>query len=275
MLDYETEYDNRKRVPRHPEMQAGWEKASEVYVKEAKVELAQAYGSHARHRYDLFRPRTGGSEQPLVVYVHGGYWQRGDRNVYGFLAKELNARGLAVAIPSYRLCPEVGVMDIVGDLRRCLKTLWEKTRQRPVVVGHSAGGHIAAAMLATDWAKEGAPADLVKAAYSLSGVFDLGPLVSTSLNAALKLDEANARAASPLYWPAPAKARTFVAAAGGEESQEFIRQSLEIAAAWSRAGVKAECVVVPGADHFSIVEELANLESAMLARVVAMANAKA
>jgi arylformamidase len=273
-LDLEAEYDNRKRVPEHAAMQERWQKASEAYAKEARAELDQTYGPGPRHRYDLFRPKGGGNDGPLVVYIHGGYWQRGDRKLYAFVARELNARGLTVAVPSYTLCPAVSIMDIVGELRRALKAIWEKTKQRPVVVGHSAGGHLAASMLATDWSKQGGvPADLVRSAYSLSGVFELAPLITTSLNEALKLDAAKAAEASPLLWPAPAKDRTFVAAAGGEESQEFIRQSLEITAAWSRAGVKAECVVVPGANHFTIVEDLARPESAMLARIVAMARA--
>jgi arylformamidase len=271
-LDLEAEYNNLKRVPQHVEIRARWAKDSEAYRKEAKVNLDQSYGSGARNRYDLYHPAAGGSSAPLVVYIHGGYWQRGDRKDNGFVARHLNARGIAVAAPSYTLCPAVGIMDIVGELRQCLKVLWEKLRQRPVVVGHSAGGHLAAAMLATDWSKvSGVPADLVKAAYAISGVFDLTPLLPTSLNEALKLDPAKAREASPILWPPPPKARTLVAAAGGDESQEFIRQSLEIASTWSKAGVKAECVIVPGANHFTIVEELANPESAMVARIAALA----
>lgn len=271
-LDLEAEYNNRQRVPEHPAIQERTAKLAEAYVKEAKAELDQSYGPGSRQRYDLFRPRTGDSNAPLVVYIHGGYWQRGDRKGNAFAARALNERGIAVAMPSYALAPAASIMDIVGDLRRCLKTLWEKTKQRPVVAGHSAGGHLAAAMLATDWSKVGGvPADLVRGAYALSGVFDLAPLIPTSLNEALKLDAAKAREASPLLWPPPAKERSFVAAAGGDESQEFIRQSLEIASAWSKAGVKAECVVVPGANHFTIVEELVNPDSAMVARIAAMA----
>lgn len=271
-LDLEAEYNNRKRVPEHVDIQASRAKASEAYRKETKVEADLAYGSGARHRYDLYRPKSAGADAPLVVYIHGGYWQRGDRKDNGFIARELNAEGVAVALPSYSLCPSVGVIDIVGELRQCLKAVWEKTKRRPVVVGHSAGGHLAAAMLATDWSKvPGVPTDLVKAAYAISGVFDLAPLLPTSLNEALKLDPARARAASPLYWPAPAKGRAFVAAAGGDEAQEFVRQALEITAAWSQAGVAAECVVVPGANHFTIVDELVRPNSAMLARVVGMA----
>jgi arylformamidase len=273
-LDLEAEYDNRKRVPEHVGLQAEWTKASEAYAKEAKAELDLAYGSGPRQRYDLFAARTGGNAAPVVVFIHGGYWQRGDRKLYGFLGKEMNARGVTLALPSYSLCPSVGIMDIVAELRQCIAAIWKKTGQRCVVTGHSAGGHLAAALLATDWSKvAGVPADVVKAAYSLSGAFDLMPLVSTSLNEALRLDAAKAREASPILWPAPQRDRTFVAAAGGDESQEFIRQSLEIAAAWSKASVKAECVIVPGTNHFTIVSELGNPESAMFARVVAMAKA--
>lgn len=271
-LDLEAEYNNRKRVPEHPAIQARTAALSEAYRKDARAEFDQSYGSGPRHRYDLYRPKAGPADAPLVVYIHGGYWQRGDRRDSAFVAKELNARGVAVAVPSYSLAPAVGIMDIVAELRQCLKGLWDKTKLKPIVVGHSAGGHLAAAMLATDWSKvPGVPADLVRGAYAISGVFDLAPLLPTSLNDALKLDPAKAREASPLFWPAPSKDRTLVAAAGGDESQEFIRQALEIAATWSRAGVKAECVVVPGTNHFTIVEELARPESAMLARLVGMA----
>lgn len=273
-LDLEAEYNNQKRVPEHTEIRARWIKSSEAWRKDAKSDLDLAYGKGERNRYDLFHATSGGAKAPLVVYIHGGYWQRGDRKDNSFVARELNARGVSVALPSYSLCPSVGLMDIVGELRQFMKAVWERTRQHPVVVGHSAGGHLAAAMLATDWSKiAGVPADLVKSAYAISGVFDLSPLLPTSINEALRLDQAKARDASPLLWTAPPRQRTFVAAAGGDESQEFIRQSLEIASTWSKAGVKAECVIVPGANHFTIVEEMARPESAMLARIVAMAKA--
>ncbi len=104
-VDLEAEYDNRRRVPGHGEMQARWTAQSEAYVGQVKGEVDQGYGSGPRHKYDLFRPKSAGGNTPLVVYIHGGYWQRGDRKMYAFLAKELNARGIAVAIPSYSLCP--------------------------------------------------------------------------------------------------------------------------------------------------------------------------
>lgn len=271
-LDYETEYTKHRSLPEVPDIQARWAKASDAYRAEASVQLDQAYGPGERQRYDLFRPKGDVKDVPLAVYIHGGYWQRGEAKPYAFVARAFNERGIAVATPSYTLCPATKVIDIVAEMRQCLKTLWQRTRERPVVIGHSAGGHLAAAMVATDWSKVGdVPTDLVRAGYSLSGVFDLAPLVGTSLNEALKLDVLSAREVSPILWPAPPKDRTLIAAVGANESQEFIRQSLDIAGAWSRAGVKAECVVVPSANHFTMVDELARPESAMLARIVGLA----
>ncbi len=108
-------------------------------------------------------------------------------------------------------------------------------------------------------------------AYSISGVFDLAPLIGTSLNEALGLNPASASAASPIFWPAPPSDGTFVAAVGGRESSEFLRQSREIARVWSERGISAECVVIPGADHFTVVDELCKSDSAMTNRVLELA----
>lgn len=270
-LDLEAEYNNRRRVPNHGEIATRWEKASAQYRAEGKCELDKPYGRGERQRYDLFLPKSGAA-LGVAVFIHGGYWQRGDRKAYSFVARALNERGISVAVPSYTLCPTVSVMEIVEEMRQFLKVLWDETKRNPVVTGNSAGGHLTAAMVATDWGKVGGvPGDLVRAGYAISGVYDLAPLIPTSINEPVKLDQAKAREASPLMWPAPAGNRTFVAAVGGDESQEFIRQSLMVTAAWSRAGAKAECVIVPDTNHFTVVDELARPESAMLARVVAMA----
>ena len=269
-MDYEAEYNNRRRVPEHVEINARWQAASAAYRSTARADLDQPYGPGERHRYDLYF--AGDPKAPLVVYVHGGYWQRGDRKEYAFLARALNAAGLDVAVPSYSLCPAVSVMDIVGEIRLCLAVLWRKTGKHPLVVGHSAGGHLTAAMVASDWSKVvGVPPDLVRAGVAISGVFDLPPLIPTSLNEALRLDAQTARAASPLFWPPPPKGRTLVAAVGGAESAEFLRQSRDIVAAWRRAGLACEYLEVPGANHFTVVDELTRPGSALSGKVAALA----
>jgi arylformamidase len=269
-IDYEAEYNNRKRVPEHVEIAERWALLASAYRLAGDTQLDQRYGSRERQRYDLFRAADAGA--PLVVYIHGGYWQRGDRKDYSFVARELNAQGVSVAVPSYTLCPAVSVMEIGDEIQQCLAALWKQTKKRPTVIGHSAGGHLTAEMMSRAWSGfAGVPADLVRAGYAISGVFDLAPLIGTSINEAVGLKEGIARAASPLFRPPPPKGRRLVAAVGGEESAEFLRQSREIAEKWSAVGIDARCEVIAGANHFTIVDELIRPGSAMLAQIVALA----
>lgn len=268
-IDYEAEYNNRQRVPNHVELNAPWFDVAKAYRASANAELDLRYGPAERNVFDLFHPAKGASEAPIAVYIHGGYWQRGHHHDNAWVARELNARGVAVALPSYTLCPAIPVMGIVEEMRAFLAALWRTTGKHPVVCGHSAGGQLAAAMMATDWSRvPGVPRDLVRTAYAISGVFDVPPLVGTSLNEALGLTTETAAAASPILWPAPKIDNSFfVASVGGDESAEFLRQSLDIAHTWSVAGLAAECVVVPRTNHFSIVHELGRPGSAMIDRV--------
>ena len=271
-MDYEVEYNNRQRVPEHVEITKRWSAISSKMRSDVGCDLDIPYGSHPRQRFDLFHPAGSPATAPLVVYIHGGYWQRGERQDHAFVAAEMVKRGIRVAIPSYRLCPEVRVGEIKDDIRTFLAALWTRTERRPVVAGHSAGGSLAAATLATDWSNiDGLPRDLVKSAYAISGVFQLEPLMQTSLNEALRLEGSEARRESPLLGRTPLVGRTLVAAVGGAESQEFLRQSLDIVAAWSKADVTAECVVVPGANHFTILDELSRPNSAMVDRLAGLA----
>jgi arylformamidase len=268
-IDHEAEYNNRLRVADYPAIVARWRAVSAADRLAARADLDQPYGPRERHRYDLFHAGEQGA--PLLVFIHGGYWQLSGREDVAFVARAFNAAGIDVAVPSYSLCPEVSVMEIVDDLRRCLLALWTATGKRPVVVGHSAGGHLTAAMLATDWsAWPGAPADLVRAGCAISGVFELAPLIPTSMNNALRLDPSAARDASPLWWQPPPANRRLVSVVGGQETAEFHRQSRALTERWATAGVATEHLAVPGANHFTILDELSRPDSALFARVVSL-----
>ncbi len=274
-IDYEAEYNNRLLVPDSPKYGNRWAEASAKTRETLTSELDIPYGPGVRNRYDLFLTSKRGGTAPLAVYIHGGVWQRGDRKDYSCCAEQLVARGVDVAMPSYTLGPEAAVTQIFEELRMFLRALWAKTGRRPLVIGHSVGGTMAGAMLAQDWSSFGdVPDDLVRAAYAISGVFEVEPYVHTTYNEAIRLTAEEARRLSPALWPAP-KGRTLVAAVGGAESREFVRQSLDLVARWSPAGVKAECVVVPGANHFSIVDEIMRPDSAMLERCVGLAQSVA
>jgi arylformamidase len=270
-IDYEAEYNNRQRVPEHPEINERWSMLAAAYRLAGDGRTDRSYGHRERQRYDIFY--AADKDAPLVCYIHGGYWQRGDRKDCSFVARELNASGITVALPSYSLCPAVSVMEIADEIQLCLAALWKETRKRPVVVGHSAGGHLTAEMLARDWSGHaGVPADLVQRGCAISGVFDLAPLIGTSINEAVGLTSGTARAASPLFRPPPPKGRRFLAAVGGDESSEFLRQSREVAENWRSVGIDAGSLVVPGANHFTIVDELIRPGSALLDHIIALAH---
>jgi len=269
-IDYEAQYNNRQRVPEYVDIVERWSMLAAAYRLAADAQMDRPYGTRERQRYDIFHAE--GDDPPLVVYIHGGYWQRGDRKDYSFVARELNANGITVAIPSYSLCPAVSVMEIGDEVQQCLAALWRLTNTRPVVVGHSAGGHLTAEMLARDWTGfSGVPSDLVRRGCAISGVFDLAPLMGTSLNEAIGLTGGTARVASPLFRAPPPKGRRLIAAVGGDESEEFLRQSQAIADGWGKVGVDATCVVADGTNHFTVADELIRPGSELLALVVALA----
>ena len=268
-IDYEAEYNNRLRIAEYRDIVARWQATSAAERRAAHADLDQPYGSGERQRYDLFY--AGGPTAPLVVYIHGGYWQMSGRQDTAFIARALNAAGIDVAIPSYSLCPAVSVMQIIEELRRCLAAVWTATNKHPVVVGHSAGGHLTAAMLATDWSTvPGVPLDLVRAGCAISGVFELAPLIPTTINTALRLDPEAASDASPLRWPPPPRGRTLVAAVGGDETGEFHRQSRAVVERWAQAGVTTEYLSIAGTNHFTVVDELTRPDSALFGRVVSL-----
>jgi arylformamidase len=274
-IDYEAEYNNRARVPEHPEIFARWTRDAAAYRARMKAdenaELGLAYGPSARQKVDLFFPEATG-HTPLAIFVHGGYWRSLDHSIFSHVAAGLNARGIAVAVAGYDLCPQATIAQIIEQIRTACLFLWRRFGQRIMVYGHSAGGHLAACMVATDWKAldPKAPADLVPAGYSISGLFDLKPLVATAMNADLHLNEAAAAQVSPLWWPV-ARSRVFDAVVGGAESAEFLRQSRIVTDAWRARGVETRYEEVAGANHFTVVDPLSDPNSAMTARCAALA----
>jgi arylformamidase len=275
MIDYELEYNNRARVPEHPQIFARWAADAAAYRARMKAdenaELGLAYGTSARQTVDLFFPDATG-HTPLALFVHGGYWRSLEASTFSHMAAGLNAKGVAVAVAGYDLCPQVTIGQIITQIRTACLFLWRRFGQRLMVYGHSAGGHLAACMLATDWKKfdPKAPADLVPAGYSISGLFDLAPLVHTAMNADLRLDEVEVARVSPLNWPVTPP-RAFQAVVGGAESPEFLRQSRSVVDAWRPKGIDARYEEIAGANHFTVLDPLSDPASAMTARCAALA----
>ncbi len=189
-MDLEAEYNNRAKVPGHPAIIAGWQRDAAAFrATHPQAELGLAYGPTPRQAMDVFWPAAGRGA-PLAMFIHGGYWQGNDRSNFSHLAAGLLAHGVGVAMPSYDLCPQVTLAVLVEQVRDAAAFLARRHGRGVLASGHSAGGHLAAMLLATDWAARGLPAPAVPAALPISGLFDLPPLMHTSVNTAVGLDEA-------------------------------------------------------------------------------------
>jgi arylformamidase len=267
-IDYEVEYNNRARVPENPVLMAGWARDAAAYRAHC-APRSIAYGPGARNTIDLF---PGDDHGPIVVFIHGGYWQALDGSSFSHCARGLNAHGVSVAIPTYDLCPQVTIDTIIQEMRTATREL-ARLGHPLVISGHSAGGHLAACMLATDWPAYDAwlPQGFVIAAYAISGLFELVPLIGTSINKALRLDETAARTASPLFWKPPAGGR-LDAVVGANESAEYLRQSRTIVEQWGKAGVETRFGTVPDANHFTAIAPLADPDSPMVRRLKELAD---
>jgi arylformamidase len=261
-IDFEAQYNNRALVPDHPSVMQRWRETAEA-ARASHPPTGIAYGPGAREVMDLF---SAGDDAPVTVFLHGGYWQALDKNWFSGLAPALNAHGVSLAIPSYDLAPAVRLGHILRQVRAATDAVRARTGVRPVVFGHSAGGHMAACMLSEGRAS---------AAIAISGVFDLAPLIPTSLNAALRLDEAEAAALSPIHWPVPdgsTPGGTILdCAVGADESPEFQRQSKMMAELWDSKGVETRYDALPGLNHFTVLDPLFDKDSEMVARIVALA----
>jgi arylformamidase len=273
-LDLEAEYNNRARVPEHPAIIAKWKSDAEVFRANHKnAELGVVYGPSARQTLDVFWPDET-REAPLVLFIHGGYWQALDPSHFSHLAKAANANGVAFALCGYDLCPQVTLAEIVEQVRASALFLWKRHGRRIVAVGHSAGGHLTACLLATDWRRydAAAPEDTVPSGLSISGLFDLTPLVPTTINNALKLDEAEAERNSPLHWPLPGR-RVLDAWVGDLESSEYLRQSRSVADEWKKHGAETTYREVEGANHFTVLDPLTDPSSEISLRLVVLGHA--
>jgi arylformamidase len=274
-IDLEAEYNNRALVPEHKDIFDRWDREAEAFRRGARqakrADLGLSYGTTERQTIDLFLP-AGGDTDAIALFIHGGYWRSLEPSTFSHMARGLNAHGLTVAVVGYDLCPRVHVTEIVRQIRQACMFLWWRFGQRMLATGHSAGGHLAACMVATDWSEidDSTPADLIPSGLGISGVYDLSPLLTLSTNNDLHLTPQEARNVSPIHWPVGAD-RTFDIVVGGAESSEFRRQSRALADAWGERGATVSVTETPGANHFTVLDPFGDPNGEMAGRVAAMA----
>jgi acetyl esterase/lipase len=264
MINWTDAFDNSSYVPGADalpklwaEMAATWRDAM---VARGTAECDLPYGQGPRNRFDLFLPDD--TPRGLVVFVHGGYWRSMDRTDFSHLAAGPRRRGWAVAMPSYTLAPAARIGTIVEEIAAAITAAGARVEGPIRLAGHSAGGH-----LVTRMACAVSPLDLetalrVSRVLSISGIHDLRPVLHTAMNSTIRLDATEAVAHSPAL-QAPRQGLAIHFAVGAAERPELLRQTRLIAEAWSRHRVKVADSYLPGEDHFSIVETLADPDSAL------------
>jgi|AntDeeMinimDraft_5_1070356.scaffolds.fasta_scaffold00149_11 arylformamidase len=273
--ELQQQYSARSAVPEHPEIFERWRADSAAWRDhEAPAPwIDLPWGERRRQCLDLFHP-DGTGPAPLHVFFHGGYWQSMERRDFSFVARGLNARGIAVAVVGYSLCPDVPLAAIVDEARAAIAWLHARRQELRLdsgglqISGHSAGAHLAAMLAATPPADRGdANVDWIA---PVSGVFELEPLVHTALNHALQLDVPTARALSPLA-TGPAGPVAVDAWVGARESSEFHRQSAALVDQWRDAGATAALHRVEDCHHFSVLDALYALDGPLVERAAARA----
>jgi arylformamidase len=271
--DYDQSALEAQSTVTRPELQSRRDaRAARCDAASAEVRRTQprlldfVYGIHPRERLDIYP--TEDDFAPLVVFIHGGYWRSRSKDQFAWLAPTFTDRGVNFAALNYPLAPEARLGDIVASCRKAIHWLlsypsglrFDPTRVH--VVGHSAGAHLAAMMLATDWPRHALPEGTIRSATCISGLYDLEPLRFVRHLRDLRIDAAEAAALSPAGLKPPAGGR-LVAAVGGEETAEFHRHTAELAKAWKRTGLRVATPAIPGRYHFDALDALTEPRAAL------------
>lgn len=257
----------RDRYPERDHVYRQFDEASATARATLPCRRNLGYGAHPRQVFDLF---PAGEGAPLVIFIHGGYWQSLDKDRYSFVAAALVPHGFSVALPNYPLAPEANLEAIVESLVGCLPAIRQALGPPPpfwIATGHSAGGHLAAMLAMTGEAGK-VP---LAACAPISGIFDVEPLVETSLNAALCLDRQRAARLSPMRRPLPHCPLT--AFVGANETTDFMVQSRQFVERWQASGRHAEFVSLRDKNHYTVLCDLLEERSAIAKGITRSAQA--
>lgn len=266
------EYNPRLRTANLPEIIAGYAEACQKICRTQEHQLGIPYGATLAEHFDFFPSSTKGA--PLHVFFHGGYWRAFSSKEFLFMAEPFLKEDVHVALVNYALCPGVTLDEIVRQCRACLGFLFQNPLELPYdsnqisISGHSAGGHLVGMLLATEWEKiYGLPANLIKAACALSGLFDLSPFPYTWLQPQLQLTWEQVAKNSPIRH-LPTAAFPIIVAVGQEESEEFHAQSKAYVQVLQESENDVEYLDVAGRNHFTILHEFFGHGGALFQKIL-------
>ena len=269
------QYNVRAGIPDFESIFQRWRETSRSAVDNLKdrAHIDLKYGDDEAQSIDLFLTHESG--RPLIVFIHGGYWQSLDKSYFNYLAETFVEDGFNFATLNYRLAPTVTMDEIVSDCREAIAWLGRHADRfgfdlgKIIVTGSSAGGHLTAMMLATDWSQYGLPGDLIAGGCALSGLYDLEPIRLCYLNGAIKLDAETARRNSPVR-NVPQKAPPLILSFGGDETSEFSAQQTDLASLWQGQNLRCGIVHQDDGHHFDMVDRLGDRNSEIYKAVISL-----
>lgn len=260
-LDWQ--YNNRERVANNVEIMTALAKRGNTYANGVSYHPDLAFGDDADELVDVYPATNGDSAAPVMIYFHGGYWYSRHKNDFQFIPSGFNAAGATVVVVNYGLIPKIDMAELIRQCRASVAWTFKNIAnyggdpEKIYISGHSAGGHIAAMMLATDWQAWGVDGSAIKGALAISGLYDLEPVRLTFMNPTLGFTEQTVADFSPVHL-SPAITPKFVVTAGGAETDEFIRHTSLIADAWKGTGIDLSVDVVADLNHFTVLSDFSS-----------------
>ncbi len=276
----DAQYDNRARVPGHPDIHAAYEAQGDAVLADFDNRLDVSYGPSAEETLDIYLPKNAADSttgaMPVNVFLHGGYWYSRHKNDFRFLARGMVPSGAALVVVNYALVPSVDLDELVRQCRAAIAwtyrnaTTFGGDSERIFVSGHSAGGHLTAMMMTTAWPafEDGLAANVIKGGAALSGIYDLTPMPLGSMHDTLQFTPDQVARNSPIALT-PATKAPLIVGVGGDESEEFLRQSQAFAEQWGApGGLECWMVTLDGINHFTILGEFADPKSVLTQTVL-------
>jgi len=271
-------YDVEKSIPNIKEIITTISTQSEKARSELDHKLSVPFGPTIAEHVDIFPTKQ--PKAPILVFIHGGYWRQLSSKNFSHVAFGPVSAGVTVVLTNYELCPKVTMDEIVRQSRAAVAWVYKNATtfggdpERIYISGHSAGGHLTAMVMSTEWERDyGLPKTIIKGGCAISGLYDLMPFPYSWIQPSLQLTWDQVLRNSPILH-VPKEAPPLIVTCGGDEPVEFIRQSQDFLSAWKAGGLVGEFLPLPGYNHFNIIEGFLKVDSILCSKILHMMQVK-